>query len=143
MINFFTPEEGDRIVETIRKAEKNTSGEIRVHLEDKCKGEIMKAAQKTFKILGMKKTQARNGVLFFIVPERKSFVILGDEGINRVVPPHFWEDIKEVLQQHFKEGQYEQGITKSIEMVGEKLKVHFPYDNKDVNELPDEISYSN
>ncbi len=142
MINFFTPEEGDRIVETIRKAEKNTSGEIRVHLEDKCKGEIMKAAQKTFKILGMKKTQARNGVLFFIVPERKSFVILGDEGINRVVPPHFWEDIKEVLQQHFKEGQYEQGITKSIEMVGEKLKAHFPHDNKDVNELPDEISYS-
>lgn len=143
MINFFTPEEGDRIVAAIREAERNTSGEIRVHLEAKCKGETIKAAQKTFKILGMKKTQARNGVLFFIVPERKSFVILGDEGINRVVPPHFWEDIKEVLQQNFQERQFEKGITKGVQMVGEKLKAHFPYDNKDVNELPDEISYSN
>ncbi len=143
MINFFTPEEGNRIVEAIREAEKNTSGEIRVHLEANCKGETMKTAQKTFKVLGMKKTTARNGVLFFIVPERKNFVILGDEGINSVVPPHFWEDIKEVLQQCFREGQFEKGITQGIQMVGEKLKAYFPYDNQDTNELPDEISCSN
>ena len=97
MIDFFTKEEGDRVIAAIRIAETNTSGEIRVHIEAKCKGDILKQAQKTFKKLGMQKTAARNGVLFFIAPERRGFAIVGDEGIDAVVPENFWDDVKNIL----------------------------------------------
>ncbi len=143
MIEFFTKEEGNRIIAAIRAAELNTSGEIRVHIEAKCKGDIMKQAQKTFRKLGMKKTVARNGVLFFIAPERRSFAIIGDEGIDAVVPANFWDDVKNRLQTNFRTAKFEQGITEGIQLVGEKLKAHFPYQDDDANELPDEISYGN
>lgn len=143
MIDFFTKEEGDRVIAAIRIAETNTSGEIRVHIEAKCKGDILKQAQKTFKKLGMQKTAARNGVLFFIAPERRGFAIVGDEGIDAVVPENFWDDVKNILQQNFRAAKFEQGITEGITLVGEKLKAHFPYQKDDVNELPDDISYGN
>lgn len=141
MIDFFTKEEGDQIIAAIQQAELDSSGEIRVHLEDNCKGEVVKAAQKTFKRLGMQKTEARNGVLFFLAPERKEFAVIGDEGINKVVPENFWKDICGLLQTHFRQGDYLTGLTSGIERTGEKLKVYFPYQRDDENELPNEISY--
>ncbi|MEM9885139.1 MAG: TPM domain-containing protein [Bacteroidota bacterium] len=141
MIDFFTKQEGDEIIAAIRRAELNSSGEIRVHLEDDCKGEIVHAARKTFKRLGMQKTKEKNGVLFFLAPERKEFAIIGDEGIDEVVPNDFWDEIRDISQQHFRQNDFLEGIIKSIERVGEKLKAYFPYQKDDENELPDEISY--
>ncbi|MEN0047176.1 MAG: TPM domain-containing protein [Bacteroidota bacterium] len=141
MIDFFTKAEGDEVIAAIRQAELNTSGEIRVHIEAKCKGEIVYAARKTFKRLKMQHTKDKNGVLFFIAPERKEFAVIGDEGIDKIVPEHFWEDIRDALQQNFKHAQFKEGVIAGIKRVGEKLKDYFPYQEDDENELPDEISY--
>ncbi len=141
MIEFFTKQEGNLIIQSIRKAERNTSGEIRVHLEANCKGNIIAAAERVFFQLGMDETQAKNGILFFLAPERKEFAIIGDTGINDVVPHDFWEDIRDIVIAHFKQKAYAEGICRGVERVGEKLKVYFPYQDDDVNELPDEISY--
>ena len=134
MIDFFTPEEGERIIAAIQAAELNTSGEVRVHLEDNCKGPILAAAQKTFAKLKMHKTDARNGILFFLAPERKEFAILGDKGINEAVPDNYWDDVRDVLQSHFRHGAFAEGIVEGVHLVGEKLKTYFPYQSDDVNE---------
>lgn len=141
MIDFFTKAEGDRIIQAIRAAELNTSGEIRVHLEADCQGEILAAAERTFYLLGMDKTAAKNGVLFFIAPERKEFAVIGDAGINDLVPDDFWTDIRNRMIEYFRQNDYATGVCKGVERVGERLKIYFPYQSDDVNELPDEISY--
>lgn len=141
MIKFFNADQEKLIIEAIQAAEKNTSGEIRVHLEDNCEGDIMDAAVQTFAKLKMHKTEARNGVLIFLVPERKRFAIIGDEGINKLVGDNFWQSEKELMLRHFKEGAFATGIAEAIGQVGEKLKAYFPYQQDDVNELPDDISY--
>lgn len=141
MIDFFTKEEGDQIIEAIRSAEKNTSGEVRVHLEVNCQKRTFLDAIDVFERLGMHKTKLRNGVLFFIVPERKEFSIIGDAGINEQVPAGYWAEITDHVQFRFREGLYAQGVCEGIHKVGEKLKGLFPYQRDDINELPDEISY--
>jgi uncharacterized membrane protein len=131
MTGFFKPEEEERIVESILTAERHTSGEIRVHLEDNCEGDIIAEAQKTFMRLGMHKTAARNGVLIFLAPERKSFAIIGDKGINEVVPENFWAEERDLMGSHFMKGDFAGGICAAIGQVGEKLKAYFPYIDKD------------
>lgn len=125
----------------IRLAEANTSGEIRVHLEPDFEGSVMDAALRTFKSLKMERTRGRNGVLFFIVPERREFVIIGDEGINAIVPPGYWDDVRDILQGHFRESRYAKGLAEGVTRVGEKLKAHFPSKKGKPNELSDDISY--
>lgn len=142
MLDFFNKEEEEKIIEAIQLAERNTSGEIRVHIEAKCRGKVIRAAQRTFKQLGMHKTAARNGVLIFLAPERKEFAIVGDEGIDKVTPDNFWQEVKDVIQQHFRANEFTKGVTEGILKVGDKLKAHFPYQQDDINELPDDISYS-
>lgn len=142
MIKFFSKEEESRIIQAIKAAEKNTSGEIRVHIESDCLDKPLVAAVATFEKLGMNKTTARNGVLIFIAPQRREFAIIGDEGINKVVPPGFWQEERNTLATHFKKGAFTEGICLVIGQIGEKLKAHFPYLKEDINELPDEISYN-
>jgi len=142
MLKFFKPEEEERIIAAIKAAERDTSGEIRVHLEANCKGAVMEEAQKVFRRLGMHKTEARNGVLIMLAPERKEFAILGDEGINKVVPENFWQEERDLMQEHFRHGAFADGICLAVGQVGEKLKAYFPYQQGDTNELPDDISYS-
>ena len=141
MIKFFSKDQEQSIIRCIKAAELNTSGEIRVHLESECRSKALVAAVDTFHLLGMHKTQARNGVLIFIAPERREFAILGDKGINEVVPPDFWQEERDLLGSYFKKGEFAEGICKVIQQIGEKLKEHFPYQSDDINELPDEISY--
>lgn len=141
MIHFFSKEEEESIISAIRKAELNTSGEIRVHLEDKLKGPVMDLAVRVFKRLGMHKTKARNGVLILIAPNDRQFAIIGDKGIDGVVPENFWDEEKSLMQEHFKRGAFCEGVCTVISQVGEKLKSNFPYQDDDKNELPDEISY--
>lgn len=142
MLQFFTKEQEESIIAAIQSAELNTSGEIRVHLEKTAKGDIVKEARQTFAKLKMHKTKARNGVLIFLVPARKEFAIIGDEGIHELVGEDFWQAERNLMQVHFRQGAFAEGICQVIEQVGEKLKAYFPYQSDDKNELPDEISYS-
>ncbi len=139
---FIEPEDERRLIQSIRSAEKNTSGEICVHFQKKIKVPVMDAALKAFKTLKMDQTAMKNGVLIFIVPSIKQFAILGDQGINDVVPENFWDDIVEDLKGYFRSGNMVEGLCNNIEKIGIKLREHFPYQNDDVNELPDEISYN-
>ncbi len=129
------------ITDAIKQAELNTSGEIRVHIEDKCKGDVLDRASFIFEKLKMHKTQLRNGVLFYLAVKNKKFAILGDAGINAVVPGDFWNEIKNTITDFFKQEQYAEGLAKGIIMAGEQLKSHFPYQSDDINELTDDISF--
>jgi len=138
---FFTSIQKQQIVSAIKDAELNTSGEIRVHIENHCKKEVLDRAAVIFGSLNMHKTKLRNGVLFFLSIKDHKFAILGDGGINAVVPDNFWNSIKEMMQQKFKEGEYTDGLSSGIKMAGAQLKSHFPYQSDDENELEDTISF--
>jgi uncharacterized membrane protein len=138
---FFTPEEQAEIVAAIGKAELKTSGEIRLHMEAKCKENVLDHAAHIFKTLEMHKTQLRNGVLFYLAIDDRKFAILGDAGINAMVPANFWDEIKENMLAAFKMGNYKQGLIDGILKAGKQLKAFFPYQENDINELPDDISF--
>ena len=128
-----------RIVAAIGDAEKQTSGEIRVHVQPKAAGDIRNFAERTFERLGMTKTALRNGVLLFIASEEQRFVILGDKGIDAKVPAGFWDEIAAKLTIRFKAGQFTDGIVEAISSAGSHLGQFFPRAANDVNELPNEI----
>ncbi len=138
--DFFTHEQEEQIVATIKKAEKNTSGEIRVHLDNSEEGDEWEKAKQVFYELRMNETALRNGVLFHISVKNNSFSIVADEGINRVVPDDFWENIKTQMQEDFKEGKFTEGLCQGILTTGQALKSYFPFQDNDRNELSDEIS---
>ena len=139
--SFFSKEEQQKIVAAIKKAELNTSGEIRVHIENHCKTEVLERAAEMVYELKMNRTAARNGILFYLAVKDRKFAIIGDEGINRNVEHDFWNDIKDEMTAKFKNGQFAEGLTNGILKCGEKLKKYFPYQDDDVNELSDEISF--
>jgi uncharacterized membrane protein len=128
-------------VQAIGEAELNTSGEIKVHVEISYSGELLDRAASVFARLGMHKTELRNGVLFYLAIRKRQFAVIGDAGINRVVPETFWDEIKSVMEAHFKNSQFAEGLVKGIIMAGEQLKKNFPHQQDDVNELPNELSY--
>ncbi len=139
--NFFTEAQSEQIVASIKEAELNTSGEIRVHLEDHAKPDALTRAKKVFEELGMTQTEQRNGVLIYLAVKDHKFAIIGDKGINDVVPAHFWEDVCDIMQTNFKTGQFLDGLCDGILKAGEQLKKYFPYQKHDENELDDDISY--
>ena len=139
--DFFSSIQQERIVAAIKAAELDTSGEIQVHIERACKGDVLDRAADLFAKLKMHKTALRNGVLFYLAYESHQFAILGDKGINHKVPVGFWDDIKEHMAALFREGKFTEGLEEGIRMAGEQLKAHFPYQEGDINELPDDISF--
>ena len=138
---YFTEADKLQITNAIRVAETNTSGEIRVHIENKCAEDVLDRAAYIFEKLEMHKTALRNGVLFYLAMEDRKFAILGDAGINEKVPENFWESTKEVVISKLKDGQVSEGLASGIIKAGEQLKTHFPYQEDDVNELSDDISF--
>lgn len=139
---FLSQQEEAEIVEAIRVAEKNTSGEIRVHLEAHSESDVFERAAEVFDFLHMNNTKHSNGVLIYVAVEDRALVILGDAGINDVVESNFWESTKDVIIAQFKSGNIKKGLVSGILKAGEQLKKHFPYAKDDRNELPDEISVS-
>ncbi|NUM51490.1 MAG: TPM domain-containing protein [Flavobacteriales bacterium] len=138
----FSKEQQQKIVEAIKVAETNTSGEIKVHIEKRCKENVLEHAIHIFEKLKMHQTQQRNGVLFYLSVNDHKLAILGDEGINKKVPEDFWNEVRNHMIQCFKQEQFTQGLSEGIMMAGEQLKKHFPYKSQtDQNELSDEISF--
>ncbi len=141
-INPFTPDEQQRIVASIREAEKATSGEIRVHVEPHCaNADPLQRAIEVFAHLGMHQTKEHNGVLFYLAHVDRKFAVLGDQGIDAKVPDNFWVSTKELLLTHFVAGNYAEGLSRGIERAGQQLKQYFPYASDDTNELADDISF--
>lgn len=138
--DFLTKEEEQEIVEAIRVAEKNTSGEIRVHIEKTTSKVPFERALEVFNELKMNETQLQNGVLLYFAVADKKFVICGDKGINDVVANDFWDTTKDVMATQFKKDNFKQGLIDGILMAGEQLKKHFPWSADDTNELSNEIS---
>jgi len=137
----FTKEEEQRIKQAIMNAELDTSGEIRVHIENTCNGDVMDRAAYVFEKLQMHKTKLRNGVLIYLAVKNRKFAIIGDKGINEVVPDNFWDDIKQNMLNNFRNNEFTKGIAEAINRAGKQLKAHFPYQSEDKNELSDEISF--
>ena len=137
---FLTKEEEQEIVSAIGIAEKNTSGEIRVHIEKQTSIATIERAVEVFHQLQMEQTKERNGVIIYVAIKNKQFAIYGDKGINEKVGIDFWDSTKEIMQNHFKNGNFKQGLTDGILKAGEQLKTHFPFQDNDTNELSNEIS---
>ena len=138
---FFSEEDKKQIINAIREAEHRTSGEIRVHLENSCKIDVLDRAAYIFEKLKMHDTKLRNGVLFYLAIKDRKFAILGDAGINQVTPDNFWDEIKENMLLEFKKEGFARGLIDGIKMTGKALKEFFPYQSDDVNELSDDISF--
>lgn len=139
--SYFTQERRAGIVAAIQAAEKNTSGEIRVHIDENCAGDPVERALYWFKKMKMHKTALRNGVLFYLAISDHKFAILGDRGIDSATPDNFWESIKEGMLEYLKKEDIEGALCFGIRQAGEKLKAHFPCQSDDVNELSDDISF--
>ena len=137
---FFTQEEKDQIVRAIQKAEHKTSGEIRVYLERKAKGDVIAHAKKVFEKLKMTQTKHRNGILVYFSLHSHDFAILGDQGIHEKVGNNFWEDIASKMQGLFSKDDFSGGLEVGISEVGERLKKYFPRESGDINELSNEVS---
>ena len=137
---FLTPSEEQEIVSAIRIAEKNTSGEIRIHIESKTNLDHFKRALEVFHLLKMDTTKDANAVLLYVAVHDKKFVIYGDKGINEVVAKNFWNSTKDAIQKEFKKGNFKQGIVNGVLKAGEELQQHFPWQTDDIDELSNEIS---
>lgn len=139
--HFFNEKQRKAIVAAITDAEAMTSGEIRLHVEAKCKKEnVLDRAAEVFFQLKMNETKDANGVLIYLAHEDKKFAIIGDKGIDAVVPANFWEGTKEVMSLHFQKGEFYEGIVFAIQETGSHLKQYFPLQSNDKNELSNEIS---
>jgi uncharacterized membrane protein len=138
---FFTRAQQDAIVRAIGEAEHATSGEIRVHVETSCKADVLDEAAWLFRKVGMHKTADRNGVLIYLALEERKFAIIGDTGINSVVPLGFWDEIRDHMKKRFSENMFTEGLTEGIIMAGNQLKEHFPHTKDDINEITDTISF--
>lgn len=139
---FLTQADREAILAAIREAEARTSGEIRVRVEARTDRDPLVTARRAFEALGMRATQLRNGVLFLIAVEDRRFVILGDDGINRKVPADFWDRVRDVVIDHFRQQRFAAGLAAGIRLAGEQLATFFPRQQDDVNELPDAISFA-
>jgi uncharacterized membrane protein len=141
-MRLFSDAQQKKIISAIKEAEKQTSGEIKVHVEPNCQGKAaLERAKEVFEYLHLHKTALRNGVLFYLATDDHQFAILGDKGIDQKVGQHFWDSTRNLLKEHFKKHDFEQGLCEGIKEAGQQLKTHFPYTNNDTNEISDEISF--
>lgn len=138
-VNYFTDPDKERLDSVVKEAELHTSGEIRVYLEDHCKGDVLDRAAFIFSELNMHKTANRNGVLIYLALQEKKFAVLGDTGIHTIVGQDFWHSVKELMLDHFKHGRFTDGLVSGIQEAGHVLQKHFPAERDDANELPDEV----
>lgn len=138
---FLTDKQEQSIIKAIAEAENKTSGEIRVHIEHKSNRDPLERAARIFHELGMDETELQNGVLIYIATEDHKASVYAGKGIHNQVEEGFWSDVLNILLDHFKNQEFENGIVEAVKKVGNKLKELYPYQGGDENELTDEISY--
>lgn len=141
LVDFISVEGQERIARAITQAEKCTSGEICVHITPKCRGDVMKRAKLKFDQLVLYKTMRRNAVLIYIAYQDRKFAILGDYGIDQVVPPDFWRQEKDTLAKYLADHRQLDGICEVVKQIGDSLSSYFPADREDINEISNEVTY--
>lgn len=139
-MSLFTESDLEQLVQAISSAEKETSGEIRIHLEAHCGDSPMNRAKEVFALLNMHETHERNGILIYLAHEDKKFALWGDQGIHDHVGQDFWEKLANMMVEYFSQSQYLQGLLAVVQSLGKELSVYFPYQSNDRNELDNEIS---
>ena len=139
--DFLSKSEEEEIIEAIRVAELDTSGEIRVHIERTSPIDSFERAMEIFHFLKMDNTKEDNAVLIYVAVDDRNFVIYGDKGINNKVETNFWDSTRDAMLKHFKKGNFKDGLIAGISMAGKQLKKHFPYREDDTNELSNEITF--
>jgi hypothetical protein len=140
-MNIYSQSDLDFLKSCIEKAERTTSGEIRLHLEAVCSNEIPEnRAQEVFMELGMTQTKQRNAILIYLAFESKKFVLWGDQGIHERVGQDFWDKQAQYLSEQLKDGNFVSGMQKVIEQLGVALGEFFPWDDSDKDELDNSIS---
>jgi uncharacterized membrane protein len=138
---YFTSKQLGSIRDAILETELNTTGEIRLHIENRCETDLLERTQEVFHALHMHTTEQRNGVLIYVALIDKKAAIIGDEGIDTLMPECFWKDKVDELLNYFKNGEYTTGLVNTIKQIGDKLQSYFPVESDDINELSDEISF--
>lgn len=138
---YFSKAEQDQIVAAINTAEMATSGEIRVHIEERCPNDPLERAKEVFYQLKMDQTKLQNGVVIYLALLDKKLAILGDIGIHNIVHDEFWQAEKDLMLSYFVQGKFTEGLVQAIAKIGEKLKENFPYHASDTNELSNEVSF--
>ena len=141
--DFLSEAERQKVQAAIKDAELKTSGEIRVHIESTCTTNVLDRAIAVFKEINMHLTKERNGVLIYLSVKDQKLAIIGDKGINDVVPQGFWDEIKDAMVADFKNRQFQKGLEEGIHKIGEKLIEYFPFNDDDKNELSNDISFGN
>lgn len=137
----FDKEACSKIEASIAQAEEKTSGEIRVHVVERCRENVLESAAMAFDSLGMAKTKLRNGVLLFFATQDRKFAIIGDQGINDIVGQGFWDDAVEMVERGFGSGKPIEAVCDAIRLCGEKLSAHFPPQENDEDDLPNQVSF--
>src|SRR6201996_4366152 len=137
----FSDEEQQQVRAAVEAAERQTSGEIRVCIEKNCSEDVLDRAAKYFHKLDMHKTKLRNGVLIYVATVDRKFAIIGDRGLNKMVPANFWDETKEDMLAHFKYGDLVEGIVTGLKISGEHLQKYFPHETDGPNELPDDVAF--
>ena len=137
----FNEEEQKLVRKAVEEAEKHTSGEVRVCVEKTCSDDVLDRAAKYFYQLDMDKTKLRNGVLIYLATVDRKFAIIGDSGINSVVPADFWDETKHAMLEQFKLGNLVDGIILGLNRAGLQLQKYFPHQIDDKNELSDDIAF--
>ncbi|TNE74082.1 TPM domain-containing protein [bacterium] len=137
---FLSDSEEQAVVEAITAAELKTSGEIRLHVENRCKGDAIERVKKVFSELGMYNTKDRNAVLIYIALLDHKLVVWGDEGIHTQVGQHFWDSEVAAILNAFKNKRFKEGLVDLILHIGEKLSSLFPHQKDDIDELDNSIS---
>jgi uncharacterized membrane protein len=128
----------DAVKAAIVAAERLTSGEIAVSLAPWFWGSVERAADQAFVRLGVGRTREHNGVLVFVCPRRRRFVVLGDSAIHAKVGQTFWDDTAAAIAERFRTGDLTGGSVPGIAVIGDRLAVHFPRGRKTDNELGDD-----
>jgi len=136
---FLSPEERARVEAAVAAAELDTSGEIRVVISRRVKGDALDAALGVFRRLKMHETRERNGVLILLAAASRTFAILGDEGIHRFVGPEGWAHLRDGMAERFARDDFGAGLAYAVEEVGRVLRQHFPRREDDRDELPNQI----
>ena len=133
--------EKEKVIAAIKQAELNTSGEVKVHIEEHCpETDPFERAKQVFQYLSLDTTAQRNAVLFYLAHGDRKFAVLGDVGIDQVVPPNFWESTRDTLRMYFVQNDFSGGLQMGIKEAGFQLKKYFPYQSNDINEISDDIS---
>jgi len=140
---FFSEQEQHKIVSAIREWEKETTGEIKIHIENECKVEPLLRAKELFQKLKLYETENRNAVLIYLAVQSHTFAVWGDTGINQKVDTDFWNTVAWIIEDHFKDGLYLVGTSEAVKLVGRKLIEFFPIGNdSNENEISNDISFA-